>query len=164
MANKIFFDGEGFAGAVSVTFNEEHRLQDLKVELAEKIGCRADELILFIEDEGELIEVDVRVMEHPHRHKTHHVHRCRTIKVMVHYGDKTAEHEFHPSTRIQKILDWAVAVKKFAIDPSIAPEMQLTLEGKTEALPGSAHIGRYAKHDHCQVELSLVRGDMHQGS
>jgi hypothetical protein len=90
------------------------------------------------------------------------VHRGSDVKVLVNYGGETAEHVYRPSAHIQRILDWAVTVKKFKvkkfkIDPTIAPEMQLTLDGQTAALPGGAHIGRYAKHGYCLVELNLVR-------
>ena len=92
------------------------------------------------------------------------MHRGSDVKVLVNYGGETAEHVFRPSAHIQKILDWAVTVKKFKIDPTIAPEMQLTLEGQIAALPGGVHIGRYAKHGYCLVEPNLVRDDMHQGA
>jgi hypothetical protein len=83
------------------------------------------------------------------------------VKVKVHYQAATEHHQFPPATRIEKILHWAV--KKFKIDPTIAPEMALALHGTVTELPAGAHIGRYAKHDHCAVDLDLIRGDIHQG-
>jgi len=161
MSTKILVDGEGLAEVEVVEVPLGGSLKDVVVRIAEKAGANHEEFAIFIEDEGEPLDVTILVHEHAHQRKVHHVHRCKEIKVTVNYQAVPEHHRFPPATRIEKVLHWAV--KKFKIDPTIAPEMALALTGTVNELPGGAHIGRYAKHDHCSVELDLIRGDIHQG-
>ena len=163
MSVKIHVDGEDLQAVETFEIVEGGRLKDLVVHVAEKTNAKTEGLLLFVEDKGGVLDLEIFVHEYGDRHKIHHVHHCREVEVIAYYGKETATHIYPPSIRIQKILDWAVSVKKFNIDPTIALEMQLSLHGTEAALPAGAHIGRYAKHGHCTVELDLTRGDIHQG-
>lgn len=78
----------------------------------------------------------------------------------VRYQAGAHQREFRRQAPLERVLDWAIS--KFAIDPAMAGEFELTRAGTTEELPLSEHVGHLAgKHD-C-LELDLVRGDIANG-
>jgi hypothetical protein len=42
--------------------------------------------------------------------------------------------------------------------------MELALHGQTKPLPKSAHIGRYVRHPHCELDFDLIRGVVPNGA
>lgn len=86
-----------------------------------------------------------------------------TIAVTVHYQSKTASHEFKPGDTVEYALDWALKVKAFGIDPTMASEFELARHGQTEELPPADHLAKLATGAK-QLVLDLVRGDMANGA
>lgn len=164
MGVQILVDGEGLTELYAVDIPDGTVIREVVVEVAAKGGFSPEEAFLFVEDDGTPIELDIVVDENYDRRRVHHVHRAKTIEVVVNYArDKKAKH-FPPSARVEGVLIWAIGPDGFNIDPAIAPEMELALEGQTEELPGTAHIGRYVwHHRHC-LELTLIRGEIMNGA
>jgi hypothetical protein len=163
MDTRIIVDGEGLTDVEVIVVPQGSTGRELVLEVVKKIGIDAEEAILFIEDGDEPLELDL-VLREDAAGKVHHVHRARRIEVLVRYQNATKEKSFSPSTRVQKVLDWAVGPEGFKIDPAIAPEMELALHGETTELPKQAHIGRYVRHPHHELTLDLIRGIVPNGS
>lgn len=159
---EIPVEGEGLADIELLAVETGEPISALAVAFAAKSGIAVEELLVFEEDgEGPLI-LDL-LIEEGRGEITHHVHRVRKIEVVVFYNGEEARKEFPPSARVQRVLDWAVKVEKFHIDPPVAPEMELALHNTTTELPKRAHIGRYVKHPHHKLDLDLIRGVIPNG-
>lgn len=163
MSTQLLVDGEGFADLEIVAIEHDILAKDFLELIAARRGWRAEEAFLFIEDEDqpicatELLEIEVAPRN------VHHVHRRQSVMVTVRYKNLEKQHEFAPSARVQRVLDWAVGEHGFRIDPTIAPEMELAIHGTEEALSKGAHIGRFVAHHHAELELDLIRGVVPNG-
>ncbi len=130
--------------------------------VARNRGLLAEEFI--ITREGQVEELSLQLViepDYPHRRR-HHVHHKSQVRVIVFYGAKEAEQDFKRHATVEEVLTWAVAVKQFDIDASMAPEFELTLQGLKEELSGAEHIGHLAGHE-TALKLDLVRGDIANG-
>ncbi len=85
-----------------------------------------------------------------------------TIAVTAYYQAKSAEQAFRPGDTVEDVLDWAVKVTDFAIDPAMVDEFELAHHGVKEELPLGDHLGKLATGAK-QLALDLVRGDMANG-
>jgi hypothetical protein len=160
---EILIDGEGFTEVALFEATRGALVQDIVNHGAALGRFAADEALLFLEDGNEPILVEGVVIDESFATRVHHVHRAKHIAVEVFYMVGHDRSEFSPATRIQRILEWAVGPQGFKIDPAIAPEMELALQGTANALPKSAHIGRFARHPGGDVKLDLIRGVVPNG-
>jgi hypothetical protein len=163
MDTSIIVDGEGLMDVEVIVVPQGSTGREVIVEVAKKTGIGVEEAILFIEDTDEPLNLDLVIREDLIG-SVHHVHRAKRVEVKVHYQNGTKEKVFSPSTRVQKVLDWAVGPEGFKIDPAIAPEMELALHGQSVNLPKQAHIGRYVQHPQHDLVLDLIRGVVPNGS
>ena len=85
-----------------------------------------------------------------------------TIVVTIHYQAKKAEKRFPPSATAEEILDWALELKEFGIDPAMVNEFQLARLGSKDELALGDHLGKIATGAKA-IELDLVRGDIANG-
>lgn len=86
-----------------------------------------------------------------------------TIAVTMHYQGKAEVKHFSPSATVEEVLDWALELKSFGIDPAMVNEFQLARLGSKDELPLGGHLGKVAagtKH----IDLDLVRGDIANGA
>jgi len=160
---ELLVEGEGLAEVETIRVSEGSPVREIVVAVAAKGHFAAEEASLFIEDSEEPIDL-ARVVERNMGDKVHHVHRVHRIEVRVFYQGRQIDRRFAPSTRVQRVLDWAIGDHGFGIDPVIAPEMELALHGQTTALPKNAHIGRYVRHPHHELSLDLIRGIVPNGA
>jgi hypothetical protein len=86
-----------------------------------------------------------------------------TIAVTMHYQGKKEEKHFSPSATVEEVLDWALALKEFGIDPAMVNEFQLARLGLKDELPLGDHLGKIAAGAKA-IELDLVRGDIANGA
>jgi len=163
MEIRILVEGEGLANVQEVVLVHGTALREITVAVASKAGFASEEAFLFVEDEDTPLDLALAVDENFDRKRVYHVHRARTVEIIVHYNGRVKTRGFAPSTRVQRVLAWAIGADGFNIDPPIAPEMELAIEGQTAELPGGAHIGRYARHQ-LKLELNLIRGVVPNGS
>ena len=84
------------------------------------------------------------------------------IAVTVYYQAKDATSSFKPSATLEDVLDWAVKVTAFGIDPAMVAEFELARHGVKEELPLGDHLGKMAAGAKT-LALDLVRGDMANG-
>jgi hypothetical protein len=159
---EILVEGEGLTDIEIIRLPRGSAARAILAAIAVKSGFPADLGFLFVENSEDPVEMTVLV-ENMAKDRIHHVHRARKIEVRVFYQGRRLDNRFSPSTHIQWVLDWAVGPEGFKIDPTIAPEMELSLLDQKTALPKNAHIGRYVRHPHCELDLDLIRGGAERG-
>jgi hypothetical protein len=159
---EVFVEGEGLADVTSLEVPLGGTLRDIVVAAASRGGFSADDALLFLEDAETPLDLGGVVGDEA-RGRVHHVHRARTVEVSVSYQASTKTKSFPPSATIQRVLDWAVGPDGFGLDPTLAPEMELALHGQTQALPKTAHLGRFVRNHHHHLHLDLVRGVVPNG-
>lgn len=86
-----------------------------------------------------------------------------TISVTVHYQAKVASKAFSPSASVEDVLDWALALREFGIDPAMVNEFELARHGAKEEVTLGDHLGKIATGAKV-LELDLVRGDIANGA
>ncbi len=160
---EILVEGEGLADIEIIRLPRGSAARAILAAIGVKSGFPAEQAFLFVEDGEDPVDMAVLV-ENMAMERVHHVHRARKIEVRVFYQGRRIDNRFSPSTRIQRVLDWAVGPKGFNIDPTIAPEMELSLLDQKTAVPKNAHIGRYVPHPHCELDLDLIRGVVPNGA
>jgi hypothetical protein len=163
MEIEIIVEGEGLPDIETIRIEEGGSGREIVAAVAVRGGFPAEEGLLFLEDGDEPLDIAIIVAEE-NSGKVHHVHRARHVEVSVFYQGRQIEKRFSPSTRVQRVLDWAVGPHGFKIDPAIAPEMELALHGTTKALPKEAHIGRYLHHPQQHLSFDLIRGVVPNGA
>jgi hypothetical protein len=160
---EILAEGEGLADIEMIRLPRGSAAREIVAAVGVKSGFPAEQGFLFVEDCEEPVDLAL-VVEKVERAKVHHVHRVRKIEARVFYQGRRIENSFSPSTRVQRVLDWAIGPKGFKIDPVIAPEMELALVDHKTALPKNAHIGRYVRHPRPELDLDLIRGVVPNGA
>jgi hypothetical protein len=155
----ILVEGENLTEVIAITVRPDAVGHDVITQVAVIANFHPDAGHLFCEDGDGPLDPTAPV----HHDRIHHVHRAEAIEVTVSYMSGEHKKSFPPSTRVQRVLDWAVGPHGFAIDPSIAPEMELNEVGQPTPLPKSAHIGRFVKHPHHKLHLDLTRGVVPNG-
>ncbi|MGQ0589115.1 MAG: hypothetical protein ACT4N8_06230 [Sphingosinicella sp.] len=83
-----------------------------------------------------------------------------TVDVTVNYQAANKTHAFPRGAKVSDVLAWAIGA--FAIDDSVATELELVVAGTKEELPGSKPIASLVKGD-ATLTLDLVRGDIANG-
>jgi hypothetical protein len=160
---EVFVEGEGLAGVEVVRIPAGSVTGKIIEAVAVRGGFTVEGAALFVEDCENSIDLTVVLVEEDVVGKVHHVHRSHRIEVGVFYQGLRLVKRFPPSARVQRVLDWAVGPEGFRIDPPIAPEMELALHSQTTALPKNAHIGRYIRHPHRELDFDLIRGIVPNG-
>jgi hypothetical protein len=160
---EILVEGEGLRDLETVHVPHGGTLREVVTIVASRGGFSVEEALIFIEDRDEPLDLTIVIDEEAHG-RIHHVHRARQVEVAVSYQAGTHEKKFSPSATIQRVLDWAVGRHGFNIDPTIAPEMELALHGRSQALPKTAHIGRYVRHERHHLHLDMIRGVVPNGA
>lgn len=130
--------------------------------IAEAVGLEDGEHVWVQETETEL-EVTLTLLEAGIPHREHvHVNRCRKVAVTVTYNGPSKAHTFHPSTRVEKVFDWAVSTQGFDLTPTDALDHELQITGTSIKPDGSDHIGSFVNDD-CAVAFSLVAKIRNEG-
>lgn len=160
----VLLEGEGATEVevIQIVPGVERRV--IVEEFARRRGFVGEAAFLFLEDEDAPLDLGCLVTETEDAPRVHHVHRVGRIDVTIYYKGEHKSKEFSPATRIQSVLDWAVGLHGYALDPTIAPEMELALHGQETPLPKNAHIGRFVRHPDESLSLDLVRGVVPNGA
>jgi hypothetical protein len=83
-----------------------------------------------------------------------HVHRCKKIKVALHYADTPeAHHQFAPTATVHHVKRWYV--NELKMPPVDASEHVLQITGTTDRPDPDVQIGALVS-GHCELTFSLV--------
>jgi hypothetical protein len=153
---QLYLHGEGTAGEKIIEIPEDVTVHDIIAE-AKKLGFTQDfETAVFVEDSDDELNHNHRLPECGIKHKHHiHVHHCRKIAVTVNFNGVDKTHSFGPSTRVSRVLHWAV--NAFELQGVDAKNKELRLGGTTGAvLTANQHVGTFAHSPHCGVTVYLT--------
>jgi hypothetical protein len=127
----VFVQVHGRPGVLEAELSAPTTLDELHDALAAAgVNPEAESLVFIDEAEDPLAgdrQDPVRGLRHGCRV---HVSRCKRIKTMVHYLEKTAERDFPPGVRVRAVKEWAV--HKFELNPKDAAEHVLQLCQSTD--------------------------------
>ena len=155
MTTIVFIQVHGQEGLIEAELPEGATQEHLRDVLA-KEGVELDEqALIFIDEDDEPLE---RGRHEPlpklKRGCRIHISKCRTIKVTVHYLEKTVEHTFAPGARVKKVKTWAV--REFTLDHHDAAEHVLQLCNSTDRPPTDTPLQELTKAPACSVSFDLV--------
>ena len=118
---------------------------------------------VWLEETDVEIDLTVTVVEAELRHRSHvHVNRCTRVKTSVTFNGATKERDFHVSTRIERVFNWAVSKQGFNLTPTDATEHTLQVAGTTIQPDAGDHIGSFT-NAHCAVSFGLVAKIRNEG-
>jgi hypothetical protein len=151
----VFYQGEGISALEHIELAETETFGALRVLIIEKHGL-AEDTVLFIEDEAELIGDEIVVASKAGRAGVKaHVHSCREIKVTVHFKDKSVHEKVAPGTTVARVKHWA-AIREFGMTEEEASHHHLQLAGTTEQPDPGTHVGTLVTAQKCSVDFDLV--------
>lgn len=151
----IFYQGNGIHAIEHLEIDESQTFSYLKKIIIKTHNLQEDAFI-FLEDDEIPVDENLIVSNKAGRAGIKvHIHRCREIRVVVHFKDKTIHHNFSPSTTVARVKNWA-AEKKFKMSEEEASHHHLQIAGTTEQPNPGTHIGTLTSCPKCTVEFDLV--------
>ncbi|MBK7354469.1 MAG: hypothetical protein IPL29_12520 [Propionivibrio sp.] len=154
MTTNIFIQSHDRPGIIEAALKDAATLGDLHDALvAAGVAIDADTFIFIDEAEEPLHGERHHALPGIKRGTRIYVTRCKRIKAIVRFLDKTEEQEFPPGTRVRAVK--AQAVHAFHITPKDAADHVLQLCGSTERPTSDTPLHQLAKGD-CAVCFDLV--------
>lgn len=123
------------------------------VELVKSRAAFEEEIHIFERDGEPLAEIDISMR----KALTLVAHRHKEVRVTVHFEHHEKNHSFKPSASVNRVLQWAVAIKEFGLDPTQRSKANLMLPGSKEPLNKDDVLAQlvHFPHDHVVLELTL---------
>jgi hypothetical protein len=150
----VFYQGNGIASVEHVDIESNQTFAALKQLIAKKHGI-ADDALLYLEDDDDAVDERLSVGTRAgHAGIKAHLHRCRKIRVTVHFKEKSLHQEFAPGVTVARVKRWAAG--KLRMSEEDASNHHLQLAGTTEQPDPGTHIGRLAACPKCAVGFDLV--------
>lgn len=151
---EILVEGPGLAEVIKVSITRAARFEEIIVSVARMGNFPAKKAYIFLENEAVPLDPNHLLdVKHP-RHKILHVHTQREIGVAVYFNGLEHKANFSPATTVQRVLDWAIT--EFKISGQDLAGAHLALQGSSESLQDTAHIGRFVPHDKNKIELDVI--------
>jgi hypothetical protein len=148
-----------------IKVEEEILVADLVRKIVEAGICDGsiDEVLIFVENEPEPLGREHTVKHHGLQHRHHvHCHKCHRIQVDVIYNGVTKTDKVAPSTKVKRVLKWAIDA--FGLKGADAENKILRLAAPPETeLSNDAHVGSYAHAPGCGLKVCLVPPVRFQG-
>lgn len=122
-----------------------------------------EEVFIFVEDETEPLNKEHSAKHCGLQHRHHvHCHKCHRIEVGVMYNGVEKTAAFAPSTKVKRVLKWAV--EAFNLKGADAENKILRLAAPPETeLSNDTHVGSYVNAPGCGIKLCLVPPIRFQG-
>ena len=137
---QLFLQFEGDRRVELVSFADNVDTQAVRAA-AVKLGfVHLANALVFAEDIDDALD-DGRPLRDQavgHKHRLH-LHRCREIKVALHFVDVTEHHVFRPAATVDRVKRWFV--HKIGMSAVDATEHVLQITGTTDRPDPDTHIG-----------------------
>jgi hypothetical protein len=155
MSQSLFVQVQGDARLIEVPVVDTLTEAELLAALASAGIALGPDFAVFIDESDEPIGGD---RERPARDVKDgcriHVARCRRIKTVVHFMEKTLTREFPPGARVRAVKKWAV--KEFGLDHKDAAEHVLQLCGSSVRPASDTPLHQLVQNHECAVCFDLV--------
>ena len=83
-----------------------------------------------------------------------HLHRLKSIDVIVRYAGRDVRRAFRPSATVGRVKKWAT--RELSVEPSDAAELMLQISGTDNRPDADIHIGTLVKAPKHSLEFDLV--------
>lgn len=151
----VFIQVHGRPGIFEAEFSEAATHGELFDFLAAADVVLDAETFIFIDEAEEHTKGERHDPLHGLKHGGRiHVTRCKRIKTIVHFLDKTEEHEFPPGARVRAVK--ADAVHEFHMAPKDAAEHVLQLCKSTERPSSDTPLHQLVQGHNCDLCFDLV--------
>ncbi len=153
MKVKVFLQSELLSDIEVVEVESDGGHTALRAACLAKISQQPDEKVfLFVEDEDDehalekLAQIDegLRI----------HLHRLKSIDVIVYYAGRDVRRSFRPSTTVGRVKKWAT--HEMGVAASDAAELMLQIKGADNRPDADIHIGTLVKAPEHTLEFDLV--------
>lgn len=155
MSQSLFVQVQGDSRLIEVPVADTLMEAELLAALVSAGIALGPDLAVFIDENEEPIGGDperaVRGLKDGCRV---HVARCRRIKTVAHFMEKTLTREFPPGARVRVIKKWAV--HEFGLDHKDAAEHVLQLCGSSVRPPSDTPLHLLVQNHECGVCFDLV--------
>lgn len=151
---KLFLQVEG-RRSIELIHVLEDAGADAVLAAAAALGVAVEGAMVFAGDDEEPLQAD-KPLHHQGVKDKHrvHVHRCKKIKVSLHYADTPeARHEFAPTATVNRVKHWYV--RELKMSPVDASEHVLQITGTTDRPDPDVQIGALVS-GRCELAFSLV--------
>ncbi len=153
MKVKVFLQSELLSDIEVVEVESGGGHAALRAACLEKVNLQPNEKIfLFMEDEDD--EHALEKLEQVDENLRVHLHRLKSIDVIVRYAGKDVRRSFRPSTTVGRVKKWAT--HELRIAPSDAAELMLQIKGTDSRPDPDIHIGTLVKSPGHILEFDLV--------
>jgi hypothetical protein len=159
---KLFVQVEGSDRSELVEIAPEASLKDLAdAATASGLAVPADAFV-FDEENDEPLEVDKSLAQGGLKNQARvHFHRCRKIKVTVHYKAEIEDKDFPPSATVAKVHKWA-AGKLLPSEIDRGEHVLQICESDIQPEP-QKQIGTLVKDQTCMLCFDLVASERIEG-
>ncbi len=154
MQIKLFLQFEGHRPIELIEVAESAGPDEI-LAAAAALGAEIEEAFVFLGFDEIPLHREKRLHEQGVHEKARvHVHRCRSIRVLLHYADEPEMHHgFAPSATVEQVKRWYVhKLKMSAVD---AAEHVLQITGTSERPEPDLQIGALV-HGCCDLSFTLV--------
>ena len=159
----LFCQGKGLREIVHIELDLDETFADLKTRLVEEHRI-PDDVLLFIEDEDEPIDVGILVKDRATATGLKvHIHHSHSVKVTVMFNGKTVECHFAPSATVARVKCWA-AEREFGMSRDEAGEHVLQIAGTHVRPAPGTHIGALTDDEADSLSFDLVPDERVNGA
>lgn len=161
MKIKLFVSAEGAEQSERIEVESEAAVKSI-LEAAAKMGLAAPADSSVFDEEGEeSLELGHSIAKAGLKDKDRvHLHRCKKIKVTVHYKASTDEKTFPPSATVKKVHKWAS--KMLPSDVDRGEHVLQICESEKRPAP-QVQIGTLTKGGVCTLCFDLVPSERIEG-
>jgi len=153
MKVKVFLQSEMLSDIEVVEVESEGGHTALRAACLEKISPQPDEKVfIFVEDDDD--EHALEKLDQVDEGMRVHLHRLKSIDVVVRYASKDVRRSFRPSTTVGRVKKWAT--HEVGVAPSDAAELMLQIKGTDNRPDTDIHIGSLVKAPEHTLEFDLV--------
>lgn len=153
MKVKVFLQSEFLSDIEVVEVESDGGHGSLKNACLAKVNLPPNETAyLFVEDEDNEHAVDK--LEQIDEGLRVHLHRLKSIDVIVYYAGKDVRRSFRPSTTVGRVKKWST--RELGIAPTDAAELMLQIKGSDIRPDSDIHIGTLVKSPEHTLEFDLV--------
>lgn len=153
MKVKVFLQSELLSDIEVVEVESEGGHAALRAACLAKVNLHPDEKVfIFAEDEDD--EHALEKLKHVDDGLRIHLHRLKSIDVIVRYANGDVRRSFRPSATVGRVKKWAT--HELGIGPSDAAELMLQIRGTDNRPDADIHIGTIVKTPEHTIEFDLV--------
>lgn len=160
---KLFVQAQGSERTELVELPQSAVVKDILTAARDKgVAVPSDDVLVFREEHEEPVDVGSSLHAAGIKDKSRiHIHRCRTIDVLIHFKAQDAHKLFAPSATLAKVHKWAA--NKFLPSELDRTEHELQICDTDNRPNPNTQVGALVKDGKCHVCFDLVPTERVEG-